>query len=577
MSEGIQRGRDLSISVMVFSIEGVVVPPNPSYQIRVVGQAGGFEPKDFPQWETEATDYVGLFSDKTYLSLVDTDSSLHEEKVLNTQTIERYRLFDLAQLEQKASRVPVLSAGLVHLGHTVEHHLRTYLNVRKEILELFLGVLAQQYPQYHETAKTYLGQSNYRESMVMVMARPNFEAFRDVVKTVSASFFQKVESSKLSVQELRTFRAFLPLLLQAFVDTEPKLESESSAVVRFSITDAPLFLARWKTEAVPVVFAANEHFAPALGVCLTSLLEHIDVGNAYDIVVLTSDMAEESKRRLLLQCQGYPQVLLRFFDPVSLLAGRHLEKNPADHISVETYYRFLIADILKEYGKVLYLDCDTVILEDVAKLYATDLKGKVLAAALDPEIPAQVMGVDSGMAVYLKQALGMDAGDPYLQAGVLVLDLDEMRLLHSVDEWLALAAQRKYRFNDQDILNKECRGMWTILPMAWNTVVDCNHRRLPIIEAGPLAVWEAYIEARKHPFLIHYAGFEKPWDAPDSDFAEVFYKYARHSEFYERLLAMLFDGGKHSKKQGGVLTRLFPRGSKRRILAKKVFYRFSGR
>jgi lipopolysaccharide biosynthesis glycosyltransferase len=94
---------------------------------------------------------------------------------------------------------------------------------------------------------------------------------------------------------------------------------------------------------------------------------------------------------------------------------------------------------------------------------------------------------------------------------------------------------------------------------------------MPIIKAGPYEIYAAYIEARKHPKLVHYAGFEKPWDAPFSDYAYLFWHFAKDSEFYDRLLGML-ELGKIEKKQG-ILVRMFPRGSKRRTWAKRIFYR----
>ncbi|MFA6732744.1 MAG: glycosyltransferase family 8 protein, partial [Sphaerochaeta sp.] len=374
---------------------------------------------------------------------------------------------------------------------------------------------------------------------------------------------------------VRSLRTFFPLLFTAYLNAPPSLRVKRLGSVSILNASTELSLPQWKEGAITVVFASNEKFAPALGVCMNSLLEHTDPSRFYDIIVLESDISEFSKARLELLVSRFVQAKLRFFNPKALLAGRQLQKNPADHISLETYYRFLIADILPKYRKVLYLDCDTVILEDVAKLAAVDLQGKVLGATIDVEIPALAGGLDPDLGPYLSKVIGLGEGEAYHQAGVLVLDLDKMRSLHSVDDWIGLAGERKYRYNDQDILNKECRGHYLTLPMEWNLVVDCNHRRLPIIEAGPYAVLQEYLEARRHPKIVHYAGFEKPWDAPDSDFAHEFWHYARTSEFYDRLLTMVQTSTASPGKQG-LLLRLFPRGSKRRSLAKRLFYRTTG-
>jgi lipopolysaccharide biosynthesis glycosyltransferase len=302
------------------------------------------------------------------------------------------------------------------------------------------------------------------------------------------------------------------------------------------------------------------------------LLEDCSVGHTYDVVVLESSLSLDSKQRLKMMVEGRSNVSLRFFNPTGILSHRPLQKNPTDHISYETYYRFLIADILPQYKKVLYLDCDTVINADVADLFATDLKGNVLGATLEPEI-AGLRRYDALLSSYLETAVGLEENDQYFQAGVLVLDLQEMKALHSVDEWLMLASKRKYRYNDQDILNKECKGRFELLDMSWNVEVDCAQRRLPLIMQAPHDISHSYLMAREKPLLVHYAGFLKPWDDPSSDLAYLFWDYAKRSTFYDRLLAM----GDFGQKKGSVSfrERLFPRGSKRRSFAKNVYLRFS--
>ena len=36
--------------------------------------------------------------------------------------------------------------------------------------------------------------------------------------------------------------------------------------------------------------------------------------------------------------------------------------------------------------------------------------------------------------------------------------------------------------------------------------------------------------------MIHFAGYQKPWDVVDCDFAEYFWEYAKESVYYPRLL-----------------------------------------
>lgn len=73
--------------------------------------------------------------------------------------------------------------------------------------------------------------------------------------------------------------------------------------------------------------------------------------------------------------------------------------------------------------------------------------------------------------------------------------------------------------------------------MSWNMMVDyAGIRKEQIITKAPAWLNEMYLEARKHPKIIHYAGSEKPWNHPEMDFGSVFWQYARRTPYYETLL-----------------------------------------
>lgn len=52
-----------------------------------------------------------------------------------------------------------------------------------------------------------------------------------------------------------------------------------------------------------------------------------------------------------------------------------------------------------------------------------------------------------------------------------------------------------------------------------------------------ITFWMNTEEARKHHYIVHYAGCTKPWMKPDEDMAEYFWEVARRNEFYEVLLS----------------------------------------
>ena len=113
-------------------------------------------------------------------------------------------------------------------------------------------------------------------------------------------------------------------------------------------------------------------------------------------------------------------------------------------------------------------------------------------------------------------------------------------------------------------------------------LTDCDHTRISsVIRYAPRAILEEYEEARIDPFIIHYAGFMKPWNRLDEDFGDVFWKVARKSGCYEELLDILKAGPpKAAEEVNGVVSlynRIFPEtGMIRksiRVYIKPLFYK----
>ena len=80
------------------------------------------------------------------------------------------------------------------------------------------------------------------------------------------------------------------------------------------------------------------------------------------------------------------------------------------------------------------------------------------------------------------------------------------------------------------------------LDMTWNVMFDWKNERIEkIISKAPNDLFDAYMEARKKPKIIHYAGPEKPWMDPTSDYADNFWKYAKESGFYETIVTKMLE------------------------------------
>lgn len=89
-----------------------------------------------------------------------------------------------------------------------------------------------------------------------------------------------------------------------------------------------------------------------------------------------------------MAAKGKQNISIRFIRVCEYFDARKLFVD--QHLSVETYYRLIIPEIMPDYHKILYLDCDMVADHDVAELYDLDLKGAVIGAAKDIDVAGQL-------------------------------------------------------------------------------------------------------------------------------------------------------------------------------------------
>jgi len=324
--------------------------------------------------------------------------------------------------------------------------------------------------------------------------------------------------------------------------------------------------------AVPVVFAANNNFIPMFAACLQSLVEQSSDSYNYDIVLLQTDVSQKNKETLLDMVAGRENISLRFYDVTPLVANHRLKANA--HISVETYYRFLIQEVLPEYKKVLYLDCDVIVCSDVAELYQEDLTGYMLAAVRDADFLGQINGADEETVKYVKTQFPIQNPDGYFQAGIILFNEEEMRRAYTLEQWLEFASV-PYKYNDQDVLNLYCEGRVKYLDMAWNVLTDCNHTRVSqVISHAPESVRQEYNLARSAPKIIHYAGFQKPWQSQSGDFAECFWDVLSRTPYYSMLICRMKKEQKlRESAWRKAVDKLFPLGTRRREVLKKLLGR----
>lgn len=419
-------------------------------------------------------------------------------------------------------------------------------------LDYCIDFIKEHYPDiapYTETLHTSVG---YFYNM-FIMKKELFEEYCSFIFDVLGNFEANNDISQYNVQQYRVTGYLAERLTNVFIQYllgQDKYKVKELQTIFIENTDPERMLEPVAEENnIAVVLAANNFYVPYVSTLLHSLANHADVKKTYDITIFHRDITPANQALLAGEFSDNKNIHVRFYD-MSSRTGEYASLFTKWHFTVETYFRLFIQDIMTGYEKVLYLDGDMIIKNDIAELYEEDVEGYILAACKDIDmagiynsnILAGDNTIDPGRKDYLENDLKLKDPLGYFQAGVLLLNLKEMRKSFSARDTLKFAASRQWEYLDQDVLNYFAQGKVKYLAPEWNVLYDWEFKRIKdVISLAPIEMYLDYIDSRKHPKIIHYGGTIKPWQRADTDFANEYWKIARGSEYYELILGRMAD------------------------------------
>lgn len=263
---------------------------------------------------------------------------------------------------------------------------------------------------------------------------------------------------------------------------------------------------------IPIFFAVDDGYIPFLAVSLQSLIENSKKENFYLIKILYTNISEENQKKI----QKFEQenVSIEFVDLNYYIEKIKDKLYTRDYYSKTTYFRLFIPNLYPQYTKALYLDSDIVVLEDVADLYNTNMENDLVAAA-----PDDVIQTIEVFQEYAEKVVGVADYKNYFNAGVLLMNLDELRKFDFQEKFIYSLDKIKFSVaQDQDYLNRLCKGRVKI--------VDSNWNRMPIAREK---------ENQGDIKLIHYNLAYKPWHFEDILYKDYFWNYAKKTEFFDTI------------------------------------------
>lgn len=262
---------------------------------------------------------------------------------------------------------------------------------------------------------------------------------------------------------------------------------------------------------IPIFFSTDNNYVPFLDVTIRSLIANASKDYKYHIVVLNTGLDTEKTDKI--KAMENENFRIEFAD-ISYAIKDIRDKLPNEqHFGLATWYRLFIQSLFPEYDKILYLDCDIVVLGDISELYNTDLEDNYIAGVIENWILHSPV-----FSYYTREAVGIESKE-YINAGIMVIDLKKFRENEIEQKFVKLI--NTYNFDvidpDQSYINYLCHGKIKYLPFEWN--------RTPLENV-----------TCENPKIVHYALGAKPWHNPDMFLGFYFWEYAKDSPFYDEII-----------------------------------------
>ncbi len=248
---------------------------------------------------------------------------------------------------------------------------------------------------------------------------------------------------------------------------------------------------------VHAVYALNDMYFYGVAASVNSVCRNASAENTYNIYLLYSKLSEE---HMTIEYPHAENIKVQYIHVDLSEFDSHSSLYSYDYLTEEMYFRLFIPEIINE-KKILYLDSDTVVDCDIAKLYSEDLTGFVMGAVYD--FPTK------NRACQLTE-IGIDP-NLYFNSGVLLINADEYMKHDISGKCLALLdTHKEYICPDQDALNVACSGKVKLLGDCWN--FQWGH--IIYNAVGDLRTPEEisrYLRQKQEFAIIHYTSANKPW------------------------------------------------------------------
>lgn len=483
-------------------------------------------------------DYIGFMHYRRHFVF---DDTLKKANYECEDITENY--FEQIQYSEKNIREILDTCDFVTVKPLWRESMYKHYQANHEIhdLETAIKILKEKYPEYAEAADKYLNGNDAYFCNMFIFSKDLFFRYAEWFFDITFELEKRVDLSgkRLFVSEWLT-GIFITKIL------------EEGKKGRFF----PTMIAEGEHE-IPIVLAADNNYAMPMLVTIASLLQTAKPNTTYNFNLLVSgDFSEANKKKIRRVCEQHKKYKLDFINMNDAYKDAHLQ---IAHITTATYYRLELPSLLPNINKCIYLDVDLIAKKDLSALFRINIDDKYLAG-----VRAAGYYQSQEKIEYHRERLGLEEFDPYLNAGVLMMNLAKMRK-DGMEKVFADLVEKEWSSQDQDILNIACHDKIRVIDFKYNVMTKyplkndrAYTKRFSLKKSYSKKEWNS---GRKNPTIIHYADKRKPWKDLESIYAEEWWNVVKYLpedialDIYNGYIGEMIKKAASERKRSNELTR----------------------
>lgn len=248
---------------------------------------------------------------------------------------------------------------------------------------------------------------------------------------------------------------------------------------------------------INIAFASDNNYAQHLCVAIYSLLNSSNKNNFYEIYVLDGGISKSNKKNIDYSINKFKNKKIHY---VKIDKKTFINAKQFLHLNQTAYYRLLLANVFKNLKKLIYLDCDILIFDDICELFTKNI---------DDYSAAAVKIFHPNYQRTIERFFGFKKLSFCFNSGVMIFNLSKIRELNLTKEFKKVFDEKNGNFiaADQDILNIVLNKKTKKLSNKWNVTSYIFYTKN---ETYCKLNKKEFLNLKTNPAIIHFDG-AKPW------------------------------------------------------------------